>query len=163
MNPLGLTIFFVSLIIIILFMVIKQAYGEDDNKLISSAINPLLTPTVSLPTKTVSPTITPHTPTPTGKPSNTSEPELEYPNSEKKAVIGKNIILESFDNPFEITSWYQQKVKAADFKITSFIQTTTNGDVLNKIVGIDDKKEIRVEISKINNEPVTRITLSVNY
>ena len=42
----------------------------------------------------------------------------------------------------------------------SFVQTKTNGNVLNKLVGARGDKEIRVGIVKKNDESVTKITVS---
>ena len=84
---------------------------------------------------------------------------LYYPGA---SVIGKTdgkIILESSDDPKKITDWYKQKI-AVEMNVKSFVTTTTNGEVLNKLLGADGNKEIRVEITKKSNEQKVIVMVS---
>jgi len=69
-------------------------------------------------------------------------------------------VFESNDDPDLITNWYKEKIKSLGMNSKSFVQTKTNGNVLNKLVGARGDKEIRVGIVKKNDESVTKITVS---
>ena len=58
--------------------------------------------------------------------------------------------------------WYKEKIKALGMNTTSFVQTKTNGDVLNKLVGSRGQQKVEVEIIKNNREQEVKIKLNVN-
>ncbi|MCL5019189.1 MAG: hypothetical protein M1426_01760 [Patescibacteria group bacterium] len=96
-------------------------------------------------------------PQPTGTPSPSTRPlsqynseDFYYPNSQK--IAGDGLALISLDNPQVITNWYKNKINSLRFVTTSFIQTNTNGNVLNSLVGAKGEEEVRVEISKDSNK-----------
>ncbi|MDO8498394.1 MAG: hypothetical protein Q7S44_01265 [bacterium] len=68
----------------------------------------------------------------------------------------------SSDDTTAITNWYREKIKSLGMSTTSFVQTNTNGNVLNKLVGSDGQKEIEVEISKKSSSKEAKIVLNVN-
>lgn len=87
--------------------------------------------------------------------------DFKYPNSNQSSGSGNNIILESNDNPDLITDWYKEKIRSLGFKSKSFVQTKTNGNILNKLVAASGNREIRVEIEKSANSPKVSINLSI--
>lgn len=83
-----------------------------------------------------------------------------YPNA-APANSDQTIFISSDDSSV-ITNWYKGKIKSLGMNTTSFIQTNTNGNVLNKLVASNGQKELRVEISKRNNQKEVSIFLNVN-
>ncbi|MCL5438804.1 MAG: hypothetical protein M1268_02345 [Patescibacteria group bacterium] len=118
-------------------------------------------------------------PTPTvfkeeqNQPSNTPAPiinknqnskqneDLIYPGSVKIKNDNGNLELESLDDAQKITDWYKEKIKGMGMNAKSFVQTKANDKVLNKLVGSNGKKEVRVEISKENNQSTVKIFVIV--
>lgn len=86
--------------------------------------------------------------------------DLQYPNSRQTGSNDASLIFESTDDPDLITNWYKEKIRDLGMNSKSFVQTKTNGNVLNKLVGARGDKEVRVEIVKKNDESVTKITVS---
>lgn len=118
-----------------------------------------------------SPTPTnPLTPTPkiTTQPPLASIPEdtdnsLQYPNSLKIETRGNFSIYESTDPPDQITNWYKEKIKSMNMNAKSFVSTNTNGNILNKLVGVSGNNEIRVEISKNKNSSLVKIKIESSF
>ena len=127
------------------------------------------------PTPTSTPTITPKstpasTSTTSPAPASPSPPtpgvpdnnlEFQYPNSVQIKSENNVITYESSDNPDVITNWYKDKIKSLKLNAKSFVTTKTNGNVLNKLVGADGQKEIRVEISKKDSESKVNIIVII--
>lgn len=87
--------------------------------------------------------------------------DFKYPNSSPVGNLENGIKLESSDNPNAITDWYQEKIRSLEFKSKSFVQTKTNGNVLNKLVAASGNKEVRVEIEKSADSSKVSITVSL--
>lgn len=81
--------------------------------------------------------------------------DLKYPSSTQVSQNGNTTIYESTDDSDIITNWYKQKIESLNMNVKSFVTTKTNGNVLNKLVGADENREIRVEITKRNGPKVT--------
>ena len=171
-----LTILIVTLAIII---TIQNSTKDSEKKSDSSLVKPsptksqdpssTLTPTPSLKqnintSEDNQPTTMPPTSTPTTKPYQQSQTifDFRYPNSTIISQNGNETVYESSDDPKKITDWYKDKIKSIGMKTTSFVQTSTNGNVLNKLVGANGNKEVRVEISKQNNNPTVKIVVVSN-
>lgn len=90
--------------------------------------------------------------------SNSSE--LVYPGATDSNSDGATF--ESFDDVSLITDWYKDKIQSLNMSTTSFIQTNTNGNILNRMIGSDGKKEIEIEISKRRDQEEVQIILNVN-
>lgn len=118
---------------------------------------PLLTP---LPTQAENNNSQGTLPTPTPKPTLATS-SFEYPNSRRIRVEGEIMVLETQDSPQVVTNWYKEKIRQLNMNAKSFVQTTTNGDVLNKLAGSDGKIEVRVEITKKKDQQVVMINVSV--
>lgn len=110
-----------------------------------------LKPEVISPPPSPSPSIQTFLKTPLPTSSATSGTSLSvfiYPNSQQINISTNRIILESLDSPTAITDWYKDKIKSLGMSATSFVQTSTNDNVLNKLVGSSGNQQVRVEISK---------------
>lgn len=112
---------------------------------------------------TTMPTITPLSPAPTPQVStigqNTSLNSFSYPHSTE--VSGnEGLVLQSTDDPRVITDWYKNAILSHNLKTTSFIQTNTNGEVFNQLVGANGNSQVRVEISKQAGQDT--VTIKVN-
>lgn len=106
--------------------------------------------------------------TPTNSPSPTPRVVVEsnlgnykYPNSKVVSSTSISLTLESGDNPDTITNWYKDKIKSENMNVTSFVVTKTNDNVLNKLVGANGQKELRVEIKKNASDSFVQITVSL--
>ncbi len=84
-----------------------------------------------------------------------------YPNSSNITGDGDISSMESADKPQIITDWYKEKIKSMGMKATSFVQTTTNGNVLNKLAGANNSFGIVVEIRKAEFDTKTSIRLII--
>lgn len=163
-----------TILVIILAIVItaqnitNKNEGKPENDMLnpSSTLTPTSTPTPSLsPTDkpTLTPTPTPTTFIPTPQPNNDqSDLDFKYPNSTIISQNGNETVYESTDDSKKITVWYKDKIKNMKMNVTSFVQTNTNNNILNKLVGADGNKEVRVEISKQNNSAVVKIVVVSN-
>jgi hypothetical protein len=117
------------------------------------------------PSPTHSPTPKPPTPTPTiTSTPQQSHPsgELRYPNAKYIRSEGDVEVYESQDDPDAITQWYKGQIQNMGLGIKSFITTKTNDNVLNKLVGADGGREVRIEITRTSGSSTTEIKVSVN-
>lgn len=121
-------------------------------------------------TLTPSPTATPTlilSPQPTPTPSKAPISQIfnledfKYPSSKQISCLENNCLLESNDNHDLITNWYEEKIKSLGFKSKSFVKTSSNGKVLNKLVGGMSDREVRVEIEKLSGESKISIKVSL--
>ena len=88
--------------------------------------------------------------------------DFQYPRSIIISLNSNFATFESSDDPKKITDWYKNKIKDMGMNTTSFVQTSTNGNVLNKLVGADGNQKVRVEINKHNNSAIVKIVVVVN-
>ena len=110
-----------------------------------------------IPTKTPIPSST-NTP----KPASANLSSFQYPNSQVVSSGENSLILNSIDNADTITDWYKEKIKGEGMSVTSFVTTKTNDNVLNKLVGADGEREIRVEITKEAGSSTVKISVTFN-
>lgn len=97
----------------------------------------------------------------TPKPSQNNVSSLQYPNSQTVSSGDNSLILNSTDNVDTITDWYKEKIKGEGMNVTSFVTTKTNDNVLNKLVGADGEREIRVEITKQAGSSNVKISIVI--
>ena len=71
-----------------------------------------------------------------------------YPGATVNKEGGTAAELSTADASDTVTEWYKTKIKDKNYSVKTFVQTTTNGKVLNKLVGDNGEEEIRVEISR---------------
>lgn len=86
--------------------------------------------------------------------------EFAYPSATRVSGEGSSFTLKSGDSPATITDWYKNRIKQAGMKTTSFVQTSTNGNILNSLVGAGNGHEVRVEIKKSADEGSVTINVS---
>lgn len=98
----------------------------------------------------------------TPKPSSNNLSSFQYPNSQVVSSGENSLILNSIDSSDTITDWYKEKIKGEGMSVTSFVTTKTNDNVLNKLVGADGEREIRVEITKDAGSSTVKISVSLN-
>lgn len=160
----------VLVILLIVFLVavsIQKNYSkniksesENSDKIISPSVSPILT---SIPTfiPTVTPKILP-TSIPMLPPVKTNINSFIYPNSVKINIDASSVILQSSDDPQVITNWYKEKITNMGMNTKSFVQTNTNGNVLNKLVAANSDFKVSVTVSKKNNQSSVEIAVSIN-
>lgn len=76
-----------------------------------------------------------------------------YPGSVVVKSEASSLFLRSLDDSEKITDWYKSKIKSEDLSATSFVNTNTNGKVLNKLVA-DGVYHVEVEVSKDRDSQV---------
>lgn len=114
----------------------------------------------SSPNVIVSPVATP-IPTPVSTPQ-TQTSDLNdwfYPGSSVVANTGLTLSLRSGDDTGVITDWYKAKIIEKGANVKSFVTTSTNGEILNKLAGASSEFEINIEISKPANDSETIIVV----
>lgn len=107
------------------------------------------------------------TPSPTSGPVptfNADSPVAEflYPQATQVSTDSNSLVLQTSDSSQTVTDWYKQKIKDEGFTTTSFVQTNTNGDVLNRLVGSGNGTKIAVEISQNSEDSVATIRVTIN-
>jgi hypothetical protein len=129
---------------------------------LNSTISPTHIPTTYPPTSTPT-TIPTVSPTPANSPANQSLniSDFRYPDSIIISEDGNKLELENNDDPKKVTDWYKDRIKSKDLNVTSFVQTSTNGNILNKLVGANSNTEVRVEITKQSDSGKVKISISL--
>lgn len=117
----------------------------------STTTEPTLT-TVPISTATIFPT-----PTAThSNPVNSQIPvELIYPGATVVNSTNLQLSLQTEQSGELVSAWYQNQVKSK-YHVTSYIQTTTNGE-LKTIISIQDQDKFQIEISQTQGTDTTII------
>jgi hypothetical protein len=97
---------------------------------------------------------------PTATPQASSISEYQYPGSGIVSSSDSSLVLSSSDESTKITDWYKEKIKSKNMNATSFVSTSANNSVLNKLEGAGEGGKISVEIKK--DEGSAQVTISVN-
>lgn len=87
--------------------------------------------------------------------------DFKYPNSSVVDERNEELFLNSTDDPELITNWYKALIKNFNMNIRNFLQTKTNGNVLNKLSAENKKREINVDIAKQSNSREVEIRVRV--
>jgi len=93
--------------------------------------------------------------------SSISISEFSYPGANTLESSSQRVVLETSDSPSSVTNWYEERIKTRGMNTTSFVKTSTNGSILNKLGAAGVEGEILVEISGENNASKTRIVVTV--
>jgi len=112
------------------------------------------------PTPSQAPTSIPLTSTPVPS-SQMNMSSFVYPGSTILNQSEKEMTLQSFDDPSNITNWYKEKITSVGMNAKSFVTTNTNGNVLNKLAGAKSGFKISLEISKKDNQEKTEISVNL--
>lgn len=157
------------ILIAILIIIVLLILTRDSSRLFLQTRSALQSPLSPSPVPATNPVTTqkplPPSPDPTDRQTYSSAPannleEFNYPNSTQTSLSEDSVTLKSRDDSGVITNWYKNKIKNLGMNTTSFINTSTNGNILNKLVGSDGKREIVVEITKKNNNEEVEIELN---
>lgn len=92
--------------------------------------------------------------------SNVRLDQFIYPNSSVTSRTDDQLIIESFDDPKQITDWYKQRLESYDMNINSFVTTKTNGNIINQLVSSDGVIEIKVKIESSAEE--NKVIIEIN-
>ena len=84
-----------------------------------------------------------------------------YTGATKTGETSNSLNLESSDNPQKITDWYKEKIRGSGMNVKSFVQTSTNGEILNKLAGANSELEVNIEISKAADESQVQIKVTL--
>jgi hypothetical protein len=84
-----------------------------------------------------------------------------YPNSAIIDSDSNSLTLHSKDSVDVITNWYKEIIENEGMSVSSFINTSANDKVLNKLVAADGNEEISVEIYKEPGSSVVKISVTV--
>lgn len=121
------------------------------------------TPPAETPTTTNAPTLSPTlttTNTPTKSPTNTPVPTtnsntssfaisgFHYPGATVLSSSNTRLELSTNDSPSTVTDWYKQKINATGMNVKSFVATTANDKVVNKLAAANGSQEISVDITR---------------
>ena len=115
-----------------------------------------VTPPAKKPTSSPHPSLVPTTEymSPTQTQSSDQNDTYRYPGS--SVTSGASNTYTTSDSVSIVTQWYKDLLTREGFFATTVIQTTTNGNVLNKLTAGNDKKKISVDITKtVDSENVT--------
>ena len=152
----------ILLIIFFIAVLIQRNYSKDirrESKNPSNTISPSVSPVpTSIPT--LAPTARP-TILPTSASGSTNINNFIYPNSQRISPGGNSIVLQSSDDPQAVTNWYKEKITGLGMNAKSFVQTNTNGNILNKLAGANKSINVSIEISKQNSESETVIKILI--
>lgn len=97
------------------------------------------------------------TPTPASTTSSPKSADWQYPGS-----TGNGNHWQSSDSPQVITDWYKNKIKTLNLNATSFVQTNTNNNVLNKLVAANGSTKVAIEITKDASSSQTSISVNLD-
>lgn len=108
------------------------------------------------------------TPTGTAIPLPTSNPNAsgdlngyKYADSEVLSVTSSELHLRSSADVDAVTNWYKEKVRGEGMNIKTFVTTKANEKIVNKLVGANANKEIRVEIRREPGETLCYIDVFI--
>lgn len=87
---------------------------------------------------------------------------FQYPNAKIISNISNSMELECSVPIEEITQWYKEKIKGNNTNIDTFMTANINGNIQNKLMGINGKKIIKVDILKKDQDPVVQVIVSTS-
>lgn len=141
---------------------------------VAPTLSPTLTPAPSeIPTSypTMSPTVIV---TPTKAPkiqitiqSNNSNgtslsiSKFQYPGASVSSSSNNKLELTTNDSPKTVTDWYKNTINQTGMNVKSFVTTSTNDNVVNKLVGANGNDEVRVDITRAPNDTATTIIVEL--
>lgn len=154
-----------------------QKGSEEKNSKKSESVSPTPTDTkevkssndsqITIEQKTEQSTVTPTTeqnvePTTSPQENKATSPDFQYPGSTpiKSGSTGGGESYQTTDNSQTVTNWYKDKIKSLGMKTTAFVQTSTNGNVLNKLAGSSSSTNVTIEIIKKSSENTVYIAVS---
>ena len=154
----------VILVLIIFAVSLIQKEGLSNKQIQKKNImtptsTPIQTP-IPTPTPISIPTSIPSTSTPIPS-SQINMSSFVYPGSIILNQSGDEMTLQSTDDPQAITNWYKEKITGMGMNAKSFVQTNTNGNVLNKLIGAKAGFKVKIQIEKNSSGNITAIKVSL--
>jgi len=124
----------------------------------TSAIDPSTTPT-RIPTKapTIQITISQNNTTT----SSLSISKFQYPGASVSSSSNNRLELTTNDSSKTVTDWYKNQINSLGMNTKSFVTTSANDNIVNKLVAADGKDEIRVDITKAPSDASVRIVIEL--
>jgi len=62
----------------------------------------------------------------------------------------------------QLPIWHKEKITSMGMNAKSFVQTNTNGNILNKLVSANGETKVSIEISKNGSEAQTKISINIS-
>ncbi len=84
-----------------------------------------------------------------------------YPNSTLVSKTSSRVMLQSGDDPNLITDWYKQKIQSENMNVNSFVVTSVNDTVINKLSSSNSSVQIDVSIEKTPTASTTSVTIDI--
>lgn len=149
----------------IIFVVVALLVFSRNLRSIHPSVASTPTPTITqVPTLSpITPTLTP-IPQPTAQPTPLSPAKTQswfYPGAQIQSQSGSTSIYQTTDDPNQVADWYKSQINSQHLNTKSFITTNSNGNVVNSLVGAAGNSQVTVKINKLNNENVTKITVTL--
>ncbi len=86
--------------------------------------------------------------------------QYTFPSSVTKSSAAKKLELETTAPVDEVTEWYKEKIRSLGFNAKSFSQTTTNGEILNKLSAAKPGEKIDITIK--NDQTTSKVLITVD-
>ena len=86
-----------------------------------------------------------------------------YPDAKILSRSVNTVELKSYEDPGSVTDWYKEKIKERGMSVTSFVTTSANGNILNKLSGANGNEKVNVEIKRDAGEEFTQIKISLEH
>lgn len=94
------------------------------------------------------------------KPTQTSNSSQSITDWQYPGSSGSEGSYTSPDDPNVITNWYKQKIQSSGMNTTSFVTNNVNGNVNSQLVGSNGNSQIKISITRNNNDTATSIAVS---
>jgi len=145
---------------IVIAVVVAAVVGvfnhRSDQSSDSTTLFPTTTPSpVVEPSATSAPTSSSHSPSPTAYHPKSETSNWIYPNSKK---LSDNQY-ETSDSPETVTDWYKAKIRAEDYSTRTFVATSANSKVFNKLSAAKNNQVITIQISRNPESSQTLVAL----
>lgn len=95
-------------------------------------------------------------------PSSSNITDYQYTGARVVSSSSETLVLKSQDDSEKITDWYKEKIAGKKMNATSFVSTTANDYVLNKLEGDNGEEKVSVEIKKENGTDEITITITLS-
>jgi len=97
-------------------------------------------------------------PKPNPQSPQTNNSFLVYPGSTIISQSNSHLSLTTSADPQTVTDWYQDTIRSQNYSVNSFVKTTVNSQVQNKLSGSDGNQKISITIT---NPSQTRIEITL--
>ncbi|HLE48803.1 MAG TPA: hypothetical protein VI819_02110 [Patescibacteria group bacterium] len=87
--------------------------------------------------------------------------DFYYPGAGNIGSSTKTLNLESPDHPNKVTDWYKNKIQSFDLNVNSFVKSSADDKILNKLSAASGSFEVNVEISRNPGESITHIKVEI--